>query len=79
MGAIIFRWVSISALVVVLVWALIAASDGTESKQCGEFDTVQLGIDVRSGYFEKAGIEMAKVVISELAIQLECERGLGEN
>lgn len=32
MGAIIFRWVSISALVVVLVWALIAASDGTESK-----------------------------------------------
>lgn len=77
MGAVIFRWGSIVAIVVAIFGALVfAAQEDAENKQCGEFDTVQLGIDIRSGYFEAAGMEMAKAVITDLALQLECERDI---
>ena len=41
---------------------------------CGTFDLEQLNADLKNGYFDHAGVEMAKAVIIRLELQLECER-----
>ena len=45
-----------------------------EYEDCGTFDLEQLDDDLRIGYFDRAGIEMAKAVLVRLKLQLECER-----
>ena len=45
-----------------------------QGNDCGTFDLKQLDSDLKSEYFDNAGIEMAKAVIVRLKLQLECER-----
>lgn len=43
-------------------------------RDCGTFDVEQLDDDLKTGYFDRAGVEMAKAVLVTLKRQLECER-----
>ena len=59
----------------IILSALILQGCNTQPiHECGTFDLKQLDADLKSDYFDRAGIEMIKAATVSLKLQLECER-----
>ena len=64
---------------IILVLLITQAYATQPTHECGTFDLDQLNSDLETGYFDRAGIEMAKAALVSLKLQLECERRANEN
>ena len=59
---------------IILLFMLLQGCSIQPMRGCGTFDLKQLDEDLKTRYFDHAGIELAKAVIVRLKLQLECER-----
>lgn len=51
--------------------------DGSaHNRHCGAFDTAKIKKHLQSDYFERGGVELAKITINYLLQQYECEKGM---
>lgn len=51
-----------------------ASANGSTGGACGNFDTALLRHDLKSGYYERSGMDMAKATMAIMAMHLDCER-----
>lgn len=63
-------------IIFILVLLVLQGCSTKPVYKCGTFDLKQLNTDLKTEYFDRAGIEMAKATLVSLKLQLECERQL---